>query len=63
NSCRNENTSLLYRTVRKLTINGHILPCTRKTVTVPLSPVTHISVFGAKTVCNYDSAGNTGFIT
>ena len=63
NSCRNENTSLLYRTVRKLTINGHILPYTRKTVTVPISPVTHISVFGAKTVCNYDSLRNTGFIT
>lgn len=63
NLSENENTSLLYRTVRKLTINGHLLPCTKKTVTVPLSLVTHVSVFGAKTVCSYDSNGNTGFIT
>lgn len=63
NSGQAENLSFGHRIVKKLTFNGLVLPCRKKFATVPVSMLTHISVYRVKNVCNYDKKNQVGFIT
>lgn len=54
--------SVLLRTIRKITINGYLLP-TNKNVIAPISSYNSYVAFRAKNIVNYDFVRQRGFIT
>lgn len=59
----NTELSVIHKVIRRLSVNGTLLPHKSQVVTVPATGNLEINVYRAGKVLNYDSAAKRGFLT